>query len=98
MVFIDEGWMTPDAFAVHYTEECWWDDPPVRHGDGINVTFADGHAEHWEWKGTDTIKRARLVETTHMGSGWTPEMEAGYRDLYRVQKGTWGKLGYEPRQ
>ena len=93
VVFIDEGWMTPDAYAVNYSTEAWWDDPPVRHGDGTNVSFADGHAEHWKWKGTDTIKRARLVEFNHQGN-WTPESEQGFQDLYRMQKGCWGRLGY----
>jgi len=93
IVFIDEGYMTADAFAVHYDQEQWWDDPPVRHGDGATFSFADGHAEHWKWKGTDTIKRARNEENQHT-SNWTPETDAGYKDLYRVQKGTWGKLGY----
>ena len=33
MVYIDEGAMTPDSFAVHYNNAGpWWDDPPVRHG------------------------------------------------------------------
>jgi prepilin-type processing-associated H-X9-DG protein len=95
IVFIDEGWMTPDAFAVHYDQETWWDDPPVRHGDGSTLSFADGHSEHWKWKGIDTIKRARDVETGHQGN-WTPQSEAGYRDLYRMQRGTWGRLGYTP--
>ena len=95
LVFIDEGWMTPDAFAVRYDQEQWWDSPPVRHGDGTTVSFADGHAEYWKWKGADTIKRARLVEQSHQGN-WTPETEAGYNDLYRMQKGCWGRLGYTP--
>jgi prepilin-type processing-associated H-X9-DG protein len=87
--------MTPDAFAVHYNQEQWWDDPPVRHGDGTTISFADGHSDHWKWKGIDTIKRAKLVERSHQGN-WTPETEAGYRDLYMMQKGCWGKLGYTP--
>ncbi len=95
LVFIDEGWMTPDAFAVNYTTEAWWDDPPVRHGDGTTLSFADGHSEHWKWKGIDTIKRARLVERSHEGN-WGPETPTGFRDLYRMQKGCWGKLGYTP--
>jgi len=95
LVFIDEGWMTPDAFAVHYDQEQWWDDPPVRHGDGTTLSFADGHADHWKWKGTDTIKRAREVEVGHMGN-WTPQTDAGFRDLYDMQRGCWGKLGYTP--
>ena len=95
LVFIDEGWMTADAFAVHYDQETWWDDPPVRHGDGSTLSFADGHSEHWKWKGIDTIKRARDVERGHQGN-WVPNTEAGYRDLYKMQRGTWGKLGYTP--
>ena len=51
VVFIDEGWVTPDSFAVFYTQEQWWDDPPVRHGDGTSISFADGHSEHKKWKG-----------------------------------------------
>jgi len=95
LVFIDEGWMTPDAFAVHYDQEQWWDDPPVRHGDGTTLSFADGHADHWKWKGTDTIKRAREVEVGHQGN-WTPQTDAGFRDLYDMQRGCWGRLGYTP--
>jgi len=95
LVFIDEGWMTSDAYAVHYNQEQWWDDPPVRHGDGTTLSFADGHADHWKWKGTDTIKRAREVEVGHMGN-WTPQTDAGFQDLYDMQKGCWGKLGYTP--
>ena len=95
-VFIDEGDMTPDAFAVHYDQEQWWDDPPVRHGDGSTMSFADGHADHWKWKGTDTIKRARSEENRHT-SNWTPETEQGFKDLYDMQRATWGKLGYKPK-
>jgi prepilin-type N-terminal cleavage/methylation domain-containing protein/prepilin-type processing-associated H-X9-DG protein len=95
IVFIDEGYMTPDAFAVHYDQEQWWDDPPVRHGDGCTLAFADGHSEHWKWKGTDTIQRARSEENRHT-SNWTPQTPVGYRDLYRMQRGTWGELGYTP--
>jgi len=80
---------------VYYASEQWWDDPPVRHGDGTNVSFADGHAEHWKWKGMDTIKRARLVEFNHQGA-WAPESQEGFEDLYQMQRGCWGRLGYTP--
>jgi prepilin-type N-terminal cleavage/methylation domain-containing protein/prepilin-type processing-associated H-X9-DG protein len=95
LVFIDEGYMTPDAYAVYYDQELWWDDPPVRHGDGTTLSFADGHAEHWKWRGIDTIKRARSEEDQHTGN-WTPQTDAGFRDLHRMQKGCWGRLGYTP--
>jgi prepilin-type N-terminal cleavage/methylation domain-containing protein/prepilin-type processing-associated H-X9-DG protein len=96
LVFIDEGRMTTDAYAVWYRQETWFDSPPVRHGDGSTVSFADGHAEHWKWKGTDTIKHAREEENTGPDTNWAPSTSAGYQDLYRMQKGCWGKLGYEP--
>jgi len=91
LVFIDEGKVTPDAFAVHYKTEQWWDGPPVRDSDGTIVSFADGHSEHWKWKGIDTIKRGKEVESGHSGS-WTPETDAGFQDLYRIQKDCWGRL------
>ena len=27
----------------------WWDRPSNRHSQGANLSFADGHAEHWHW-------------------------------------------------
>ena len=96
LVFIDEGYMTADAYAVNYNVERWWDNPPVRHGDGVTLSFADGHVEHWRWKGIDTIRRARLKENEGPGGNWTPETTEGFHDLYRMQRGCWGKLGYTP--
>ena len=96
LVFIDEGQMTTDAYAVWYRQETWFDSPPVRHGDGSTVSFADGHADHWMWKGTDTIKHAREEENTAPNTQWAPSTSSGYQDLYRMQRGCWGKLGYAP--
>ena len=28
----------------------WWDMPANRHSQGANLSFADGHVEHWKWK------------------------------------------------
>lgn len=96
LVFIDEGYMTSDAYAVYYDRETWFDSPPVRHGDGTTLSFADGHADHWKWKGTDTIKHARDEENMGPQGRWSPQTDAGFRDLYEMQKGCWGKLGYTP--
>jgi prepilin-type N-terminal cleavage/methylation domain-containing protein/prepilin-type processing-associated H-X9-DG protein len=95
-VFMDEGWVTPDSFAVYYRQECWWDDPPIRHGDAAHLSFVDGHSEHWKWEGVDTIKHGREFERTFAGPGWQPSTNEGFDDLYAVQKATWGKLGYQP--
>jgi prepilin-type N-terminal cleavage/methylation domain-containing protein/prepilin-type processing-associated H-X9-DG protein len=93
LVFIDEGYMTPDAYAVYYRQEKWWDNPPVRHGDGTNVAFADGHAEYWKWKAMETIKYAR-DHWDAPPTPWTPTTTEGKEDLHRMQTGCWGKLGY----
>jgi prepilin-type N-terminal cleavage/methylation domain-containing protein/prepilin-type processing-associated H-X9-DG protein len=94
-VFIDEGWVTPDAFAVHYRSEQWWDDPPVRHGDETNFSFADGHSEYRKWKAPETVKEGRKNIRGHEASHWTPQSPEGKEELYWMQKATWGKLGYE---
>lgn len=95
LVFIDEGYMSADAFAVHYNQERWWDDPPVRHGDGVTLSFADGRVDHWRWRGSDTIKFGRDQEN-RPPAGITPETDDGFQDLYRMQLGCWGSLGYTP--
>lgn len=95
VVFIDEGYLTSDSYAANYTSELWWDNPPVRHGDGVTVSFADGHVEYWKWRGNETIKYARDHEYAAPTS-WAPTSDEGYQDLYQVQKGCWGKLGYTP--
>ncbi len=28
----------------------WWDMPADRHSQGANLSFADGHVEHWHWE------------------------------------------------
>ncbi len=60
MVFIDEGFVTPDSFGVFYGRERWFDNPPSRHGGGVCLSFADGHIEHRKWKGMWTIIYARV--------------------------------------
>jgi prepilin-type N-terminal cleavage/methylation domain-containing protein/prepilin-type processing-associated H-X9-DG protein len=60
LVFIDE---LPDTMQdadfgipVAYDMETfpglspeWWDMPANRHNQGANLSFADGHVEHWRW-------------------------------------------------
>ncbi len=92
-VFIDEGYMTSDAYAVHYNRQTWFDNAPVRHGDGVTVSFADGRVDHWKWRGNETIKYARDHENM-APTGWTPTSDEGFEDLQQVQRGCWGKLGY----
>ena len=96
LVFIDEGWTTPDSYAVFYNSEAWWDSPGVRHGNGNTFGFADGHGECWKWKGEETVYLGRQSDKCHISNNIHPVTPDGKRDLYRLQKAVWGKLGYTP--
>jgi prepilin-type N-terminal cleavage/methylation domain-containing protein len=100
LVFIDEGMITADAYAVHYTREQWFDDPHVRHGVGTCMAYADGRAGYKKWRGIDTIKQGKDQDAERsMGGGvgaWRPTTDEGKDDLYWMQRGTWGDLGYTP--
>jgi prepilin-type N-terminal cleavage/methylation domain-containing protein/prepilin-type processing-associated H-X9-DG protein len=52
----------------------WWDQPANRHGRGSNLSFADGHVEHWQWK-------VPLLYT-YFGRNYTPDEE---RDWLRIK-------------
>lgn len=91
IVFLDEGRVTPDSYAVHYNTERWWDPPHVRHGDGTNVSFADGRADYWKWKGKKTIETGKMANPAHQMQPTTPDE---YEDLHNMQKAVWGRLGY----
>ena len=90
-VFIDEGKISPDSWTVFYDQESWWDLPTVRHGDGTNFSFADGHSDYWKWKDSRTVKLAKMTNPQASDSA-----QPGNTDLHAVQKAAWGKLGYEP--
>ena len=61
LVFIDENefTLTDSVFGMSsdfsmmvqgQTVPIWWDMPADRHNQGANLSFADGHVEHWNWK------------------------------------------------
>ena len=95
-VFIDEGWITPDSYAVHFQMALWWDDPPVRHSDGATLSFADAHCEHWMWKSPDTVSYGWSHDRNHLGGQYAPATTEGKEDLQRLQTAVWGRLGYVP--
>jgi prepilin-type processing-associated H-X9-DG protein len=96
MVYIDEGAMTPDSFAVHYLQRGpWWDDPPSRHGDGTTISWADGHVSHLKWNAAETIDWARDHRDYYGGGGFNPTTPEGIEELEDFQKAVWGKVGYQ---
>jgi prepilin-type N-terminal cleavage/methylation domain-containing protein/prepilin-type processing-associated H-X9-DG protein len=56
-VFIDENANTiedadfgnPPVDSPYFSQNVWWDMPSDRHFQGANLSFADGHVEHWKW-------------------------------------------------
>ncbi len=94
LAYIDEGWVSPDAFAVNYNRGIWWDDAPVRHGDGVTASFVDGHVEYKKWRGAQTIKTGRARVRGFSGGQWAPTTDQEWDDLRWMQRGCWGRLGY----
>lgn len=92
MVFIDEGAMTPDSFATHYQHGPWWDNPPVRHGDGTTVSWADGHAQHLKWKAAETVDFGRRFINYYGGGSFNPTTEEGIEELAQFRKWVWGRI------
>jgi prepilin-type processing-associated H-X9-DG protein/prepilin-type N-terminal cleavage/methylation domain-containing protein len=43
----DANYGAPPAGGVW--PQTWWDMPSDRHNQGANISFADGHVEHWKW-------------------------------------------------
>ena len=91
LVFLDEGRITPDSYAIHYLRAQWWDPPFVRHADGTNVAFADGHSDYWKYTGTETIRIGKMANPPH---NYTPTTDDGIADVQKMQIATWGRLGY----
>jgi prepilin-type processing-associated H-X9-DG protein len=61
-------------------EWTWGHFPDARHQNGANLSFADGHVEHWRWKEAATLKWAK--ESFWGGK----EVPPGDRDLRRLQE------------
>jgi prepilin-type N-terminal cleavage/methylation domain-containing protein/prepilin-type processing-associated H-X9-DG protein len=58
----------------------WWDVPANRHNQGCNLTFADGHVEHWKWKAPMQVTVPRGAEQPVADNQWDDynRMEAGF--------------------
>jgi prepilin-type N-terminal cleavage/methylation domain-containing protein/prepilin-type processing-associated H-X9-DG protein len=90
-VFLDEGYLSPDSFAVNYLCPSWFDPPMMRHRNGTNASFTDGHASRLLWRADETIKAG-----TKITYNYTPTTCLGKNDLYNVQVRSWGRIGYTP--
>jgi len=91
IVFLDEGRISPDSYAAYYLSAQWWDPPFVRHGDGTNVAFADGHSEYWKYTAKETIEAGKQANPPY---NFVPSTDEGLADLRQIQEAIWGKVGY----
>jgi prepilin-type N-terminal cleavage/methylation domain-containing protein/prepilin-type processing-associated H-X9-DG protein len=91
LVFLDEGQISPDSYAIHYVTPRWWDPPFVRHGDGTNVSFADGHSDYWKYRGAETIRAGKMANLQY---NYSPTTEEGLADVRKMQEAIWGRVGY----
>ena len=80
-VFLDEHEETVDdgCFTVAPAPATTWETIPAdRHSGGCNLSFADGHVEHWRWENRKRSAQA-LSEAAN---------EADLADLRRLQAAT----------
>ncbi len=91
IVFMEEGYPSPDSFIVPYKTSSWWDIPQCPHEGRCNFGFADGHVETWEWEDNRTLQFC-LMGWSKISSGYYPQ--PGNKDIQKVQIGTWGELGH----
>jgi len=64
IVFLDdggEGFAHMGGWTTYSVEQMWWDPPPVRHGDGTNYSFVDGHIDYHKWEDPRTIEFGKLI-------------------------------------
>ena len=90
MVFMDDGGTCPSAmggWTVWATKFSWWDPPPVRHGDGTQFSFADGHADYHKWEDPRTIEFGKRVPLVANNG----EMQPDNPDMVWASLVVWGQ-------
>jgi prepilin-type processing-associated H-X9-DG protein/prepilin-type N-terminal cleavage/methylation domain-containing protein len=61
-----------------WDDGCWWDLPSDRHNRGGNLSFADGHVEHWKWQVPKVY--------SYIGQPVPPEEFPDYNRIQNVMK------------
>jgi len=51
LVFVDESINSvDDGYFATQLQDIWMNSPTIRHSRGATFSFADGHAERWQWR------------------------------------------------
>ena len=95
MLFIDEGWASPDSWSIYYDEQKWWDIVPARHGWGTTLAFMDGHSEYWKWEDERTRRFAEeAMDLVNPDEATGGRPEPGNEDIRKLVMASWGKVGW----
>lgn len=95
-VFLDDGGTagsTLGGWTCYTKTDEWWDPPPVRHGNGTTVSFADGRSEYRKWQDPRTVKYGIwALEHKDAFSNSSPyPNQSNNEDLLWSQYGAWGQ-------
>jgi len=109
-VFVDTGQVDSQFYVYYLYPMWGGNPPPKHHLNGATLSMADGHAEYWRWKGHETLNVPtkclpfrdnpnlfyEVVDKPVVAGprGYEPQTDDGLYDLQRLQKATWGRLGY----
>ena len=74
---LDSLFGIPTREPGYFRQDSWWDLPANRHSQGANLSFADGHVEHWRWA-TPKIFRSLPQKIA-------PSDAKEWKDYWRVQ-------------
>ncbi len=91
LVFLDEGKWPGSPWGVWHDRPMWWDIPTVRHSNGTNWSFADGHSDYHKWTDNRTMDLALLRPPyENVNPDFASIEHTDNEDLKWVQKGIWG--------
>ena len=93
VVFLDEGKWPHSPWGLHATHMTWWDQPTIRHSEGTDWAFADGHADYHKWEDQATKE---LAVRTGLHDGWLnlPAKDSP-NDFAWLARGIFGDILYE---
>lgn len=91
IVFLDvhEAEIIDDQFGIPTQEywpdaDQWWDVPGNRHDQACNLSFADGHVEHWRWQVPKavTVPRGYAQPVAPGEMGDYNRVQSGFKQLF----------------
>ncbi len=97
IVFMEEGYGSPDCYVIPYTHEEWTDLPQCPHDKGANFGYVDGHGEYWKWEDERTLAWCGRDWIERLSGISAKEKQAaapGNKDLHRLQYAIWGDTNY----